>query len=54
MIRSNNFSSKISSFKLVCFIVFYLIFLIPTVLVAANPEKPDFWIRNDAGSITHT
>jgi hypothetical protein len=54
MIRSNNFSSKISSFKLVCLIVFYLIFLIPTGIVAANSDKPDFWIRNDAGNITHT
>ena len=28
-------------------------FLIPGILIAVNPDKPDFWVRNDAGTITH-
>ena len=23
-------------------------------LTAANPDKPDFWVRNNSGTITHT
>ena len=25
----------------------------PEIIIAANPDKPDFWVRNDAGTITH-
>ena len=54
MNRINNFSTKISRLKLVRLLVLYMMFLAPAGLVAANPDKPDFWIRNDAGNITHT
>ncbi len=54
MIRLNNCLSKISRLNLVLSLVLCIMFLIPEFLTASNPDKPDFWVRNDAGTITHT
>ena len=32
----------------------FITLLIPEFLTAANDDKPGFWIRNEAGTITHT
>ena len=52
MNKMNHFLSKISGLKLVRLLVLYALFLIPAHPFAANPEKPDLLIRNDAGNIT--
>lgn len=31
-----------------------LMILFPQCLTAANPDKPDFWVRNNSCTITHT
>ncbi|MCX6226964.1 MAG: hypothetical protein NTV01_19815, partial [Bacteroidia bacterium] len=54
MIRINRFLSKISGFSLVRSLVLLTIVLIPECLAAASSDKPDFWARNDSGTITHT
>ncbi|MFA5814179.1 MAG: hypothetical protein WC865_00965 [Bacteroidales bacterium] len=54
MIRINRFSSGISWFCHVRSLALCLMFLMPQFLAAANSGKPDFWVRNDAGTITHT
>jgi hypothetical protein len=35
-------------------ILFCLMLLVPQCLSAASQDKPDFWVRNEAGTITHT
>lgn len=31
-----------------------VLLIIPEFLIASNDDRPDFWTRNDAGTITHT
>ncbi|HBB92784.1 MAG TPA: hypothetical protein DC042_13990 [Bacteroidales bacterium] len=35
-------------------LVLSTILIIPVSLTATNPDKPDFWVRNESGTITHT
>ena len=54
MIGFSDFLSGISRWNLFPSLAFYMLLLIPEFLLAANPGKPDFWVRNGAGTITHT
>ncbi len=54
MILIKRFSSRNSRLNLVRSVALCLVFTVPECLPAANPDKPDFWVRNDAGTITHT
>jgi hypothetical protein len=54
MNRINNFTVKISGLNLIASLFLTVVFLIQVCTAAANPDKPDFWVRNDAGTITHT
>ena len=50
----NSLFSKIPRLNLSASLALCMMFLIPGSLIAVNPDKPDFWVRNDAGTITHT
>ncbi len=54
MTHFNRFPSKMTRINLVRLLVLCSMYLVPQCLISANPDKPDFWIRNAAGSITHT
>jgi hypothetical protein len=54
MNQINRFSSKLTRLNLGRSLVLFQMLLMPQYLNAANPDKPDFWIRNVAGSITHS
>jgi hypothetical protein len=54
MIRINRLVSKPSRLSGLRSLVFSAVLLIPVCLAAENPDKPDFWVRNAAGTITHT
>jgi hypothetical protein len=54
MIRNNRFSSGISWLNHARSLAVCLVLLVQECLGAANPDKPDFWVRNVAGTITHT
>ncbi len=54
MIRNNRPLSKFSRLIGIHLLVLSTILLIPVCLSAQDDNKPDFWIRNDAGTITHT
>lgn len=54
MIRKNSHLSKILRLNLLPALVLFMVLLIPACLDAAGPDKPDFWVRNSAGTITHT
>lgn len=54
MIRLNSLLSKISRLSLSPSLALCILLFIPEFLMAANPDKPDFWVRNNAGTITHT
>lgn len=41
-------------FNLASALVLLTMFLLPPSLKAANPDKPVFWIMNDAGTIAHS
>ena len=53
MIGFNSLFSQIPRLNLSASLALCMMFLIPGSLIAANPDKPDFWVRNDAGTITH-
>ena len=54
MTRINRSSSKTFRFILAGVLFLCPIFLVTNCLATASPDKPDFWVRNDAGTITHT
>jgi hypothetical protein len=54
MIGLYSFLAKISRLNLSPSLALCIMFLIPEIVTAANPDKPDFWVRNNAGTITHT
>lgn len=54
MFSVSYYLSKISGLSIVCSLTLCSLFLLPQCLTAANPDKPDFWVRNNAGTITHT
>ncbi len=54
MVEFSSLLSKISRLNLSSSLAFCIMFLMPEFLTAANHDKPDFWVRNDAGTITHT
>ena len=54
MILNNRFLSKISRLYFLSSSVLFYMFLIPVCIFASNPAKPDFWVRNNAGTITHS
>lgn len=54
MIRINLSLLRIPRLTLVCSLLFCMMIFTPECLAAENPDKPDFWVRNDVGAITHT
>jgi len=54
MTRINRLVSKFSRLNGIRVLALSTLLLIPVCLAAENPDKPDFWVRNGAGTITHT
>jgi hypothetical protein len=54
MIGFNSLLSKISRLNISPSLALCIMCFMPEIIIAANPDKPDFWVRNDAGTITHT
>jgi hypothetical protein len=53
MIRINGFLFK-HHLNICSLLILFIMLLIPEFISAANDDNPVFWIRNEAGSITHT
>ncbi len=54
MIKINTYLLKLMNLKFKSLLILSIMLIIPAFLTASNNDKPDFWTRNDAGTITHT
>jgi len=54
MIKINTYSLKLMNLKFKSSLMLSVMLIIPEFLTASNNDKPDFWTRNDVGTITHT